>query len=691
MKLFSREIDYQCWLWYERVRDDRLLRIYRQWLPHIVIPQKTRVLRLAEEELVYGINKITGMKPRVTRCPGKGRFLLLSEYGGHLPAVRESIPVRQLPETGPDGYIIKTVNHGGREFILIAGRTGEGILYGVHHFLRLLRMEQEIETLDILEVPANPLRMLNHWDNLDGSVERGYAGRSIFYANDQLTGNLRRINDYARLLASVGINGIVINNVNVHREETRLLGDRLSIVEKLADIFRPFGIKTFLSINFAAPLTLGELPTADPLDSRVQKWWQKKVARIYRRIPDFGGFLVKADSEHQAGPHTYCRNHAQGANMLAAALEPFGGLLIWRAFVYNCRQDWRDHKTDRAKAAYENFQPLDGCFADNVILQVKNGPMDFQVREPVSPLFGAMEKTNQMLELQVTQEYTGQQIHLCYLAPQWKEILDFETYARGKDSPVKKIVSGSLFKREYGGMAGTANIGDDINWTGHTLAQANLYAFARLAWNPDHPVEDITTEWIRLTFGNDREVTTVLGGMLLDSWEIYESYTAPLGIGWMVNPGCHYGPNVDGYEYSCWGTYHRANYSGIGVDRTVKTGTGFTGQYRPENTLQYESPQTCPEELVLFFHRLPYNHVLKNGKTLLQHIYDTHFSGAERAENLKKRWGSLKGKIDEKRFRQVAEKLKEQAAHAGEWRDVINTYFYRKTGIPDAHGRKIHP
>jgi alpha-glucuronidase len=364
--------------------------------------------------------------------------------------------------------------------------------------------------------------------------------------------------------------------------------------------------------------------------------------------------------------------------------------VIWRCFVYNCKQDWRDRSTDRARAAYDHFKPLDGRFHDNVILQIKNGPMDFQVREPVSPLFGAMEATNQMIEFQITQEYTGQQRHLCYLVPQWKEVLDFETYAQGAGSSVKRIVDGSLYSRRFSGFAAVSNIGSDTNWTGHLLAQANWYGYGRLAWNTELSAEAIAEEWVRLTFGGDDRLVQTILGMLMDSLSIYESYTAPLGVGWMVNPGHHYGPNVDGYEYSKWGTYHFADCDGIGVDRTVKTGTGYAGQYRGDNAAQYEFVEECPDELLLFFHHVPYTHVLHSGTTVIQHIYDTHFNGVERAEQLKEAWNSLAGIVKEGMYCQVAERLKEQTEHAREWCDMINTYFYRKSGISDKLGRKIY-
>lgn len=437
-------------------------------------------------------------------------------------------------------------------------------------------------------------------------------------------------------------------------------------------------------------MVIGGLDTADPLDEEVRKWWRTTAEEIYQRIGDFGGFIVKADSENRPGPFTYNRTHADGANMLAKALEPFGGVVIWRCFVYNCHQDWRDRTTDRARAAYDHFKPLDGEFLDNVILQIKNGPMDFQVREPVSPLFGAMPLTNQILEFQITQEYTGQQKHLCYLVPQWKEVLDFDTYANGKDSAVKNVVDGSLYPYKYSGISAVTNIGDDANWTGHKLAQANLYGYGRLIWNPDLTEEQISKEWIIQTLGDDADVLEQVSRMLADSREIYENYTAPLGVGWMVNINHHFGPSVDGYEYSVWGTYHFADHKGIGVNRTMNSGTGFTGQYGKENTEIYESLENCPDNLLLFFHHVPYTHTLKSGKTVIQHIYDTHFQGVEQAEELKLRWSQLEGKIEEKQYQDVLERLDFQVNHSKEWRDIINTYFYRKSDIEDLHKRTIY-
>ncbi|MCL6549139.1 MAG: alpha-glucuronidase, partial [Alicyclobacillus sp.] len=538
------------------------------WLQQIVVQaDHTPVLDTAVSDLARSLSTLLQHEVPVAAEASDGTIVLMVDNAASVPAHDE-------------GFHIRSEQAGGGRRIVIGARTDRGLLYGVYHLLRQVQLGQKVDSLDITEQPKNPVRMLNHWDNLDGSIERGYAGRSIFFRDGQILTDNPRIPEYARLLASVGINAVAINNVNVHHAETELITTaRLPEVAKLADIFRSYGIRLFLSVNYASPMQLAGLDTADPLDPRVAAWWRDAAAEIYRHIPDFGGLLVKADSEGRPGPFTYGRDHADGANMLADAVAPFGGTVIWRCFVYNHLQDWRDRSTDRARAAYDHFQPLDGRFADNVILQIKNGPMDFQVREPVSPLLGAMPRTNQMLELQITQEYTGQQRHLCYLLPQWQEVVRFDTYVKGTGSTVAKAASGALHGRRLGGFAAVSNIGDDVFWTGHVLAQANLYGYGRLAWDPDLAADDIATEWTRLTFGSDERVVGTVVDMLMASWSIYESYTAPLGVGWMVNPNHHYGPNVDGYEYSKWGTYHFGDRDGIGVDRTQRSGTGYTAQY----------------------------------------------------------------------------------------------------------------
>ncbi len=677
-----------CWLRLDGIKDSSFQKNYRRCLESVYCKADTRLAKTALNELLSGLTRLTGSSPKVVDDP-ESSCIILSILAFD-KEIDSALATNEIAKLQPEGFLIKAVKDNKGSKIYITAKTDKGLLYGVFRFLLYLDQQKEIGKLHLLENPKNPIRMINQWDNLDGSIERGYAGRSIFYQNNILTTDMARVKYYARMLASVGINAIAINNVNAHKEETRLIADKIHMVKEINDIFRDYGIRVFLSINYASPIDIGGLSSADPLDDEVAKWWVDRIAYIYKNIPDFGGFLVKADSENRPGPFTYNRNHAEGANMLAAALKPYGGLLIWRCFVYNCQQDWRDLTIDRAKAAYENYHYLDGSFADNVILQIKNGPMDFQVREPVSPLIGTMERTNQMLELQITQEYTGQQRHLCYLVPQWKEILDFDTRAKGQGYPVKKLVNGSTFPMKHCGITAVSNIGTDYNWTGHYLAQANLYGYGRLTWDPDLATETITEEWIISTFGPKQELIDTISKMLISSWPIYENYTSPLGIGWMVNPDHHYGPSVDGYEYSKWGTYHRADLKAIGVDRTVAKGTGFTRQYRKDNYLMFENIETCPEELILFFHRLPYTYRLKSGKTIIQHIYDTHFEGVDQAIRLKEQWEKLNGMIDEKRFSHVLDRLKQQIDHAKEWRDVINSYFYRKTGICDIHSRKIY-
>lgn len=588
----------------------------------------------------------------------------------------------------PEGYTIVSEE----KKIIIKAQTDNGLLYGLFDLIRLLQNPHIEKITNISSAPKNNIRMLNHWDNFDGSIERGYAGRSIFYENNKFRKDDDRIKQYARMLASVGINAISINNVNVHQKESYFIQEPLlNEVAYLADLFRNYGIRLYLSVNFASPISVGGLETADPLDTEVIKFWEETVKNIYKIIPDFGGFVVKADSEGQPGPFEYSRTHVDGANLFGKILKKYGGNVFWRCFVYNHLQDWRDRKTDRARAAYDHFKPLDGKFNDNVILQIKNGPMDFQVREPITPLFGDLRETNQALELQITQEYTGQQKHLVYLVSQWKEILDFDTYMDGKGSLVQDVITQYPENSKLKGMAAVVNVGRDKNWTGHKLAQANLYGFGRLAWDPTLSPEKILDEWIFQTFSLSDTSKQVLKSIMLSSWSTYEDYTSPLGIGWMVEPNHHYGPNIDGYEYSKWGTYHFADRNGLGVDRTVATGSGYTSQYQDENFKMYENIDTCPEELLLFFHHVPYEYKLKSGKTVIQHIYDTHFEGYEKVKEYQELWKSLENEIDQRSFENVSNRLKEQLRSAREWKDQINTYFLRKSGISDEKERLIYP
>ncbi|WP_309135129.1 alpha-glucuronidase [Cellulomonas sp.] len=615
-----------------------------------------------------------------------------------------TLELGDAPQVGPDGFVLG--RRDGRAYVR-AG-TAAGLLHGLHALVRRGEDAWGADDDEVVDVPASSLRMLDHWDNVDvhpvmGQVERGYAGGSLWFEAGRVREDLTRVAAYARLLGSVGINAVSLNNVNVHRTEARLLTDGLPDVARLADVFRPHGVRTYLSVSFAAPMTLGGLPTSDPLDADVQRWWAEAADRVWAAVPDFGGFVVKADSEGQPGPFAYGRDHADGANLLARAVAPHGGTVFWRAFVYNHTQDWRDRSTDRARAAYDHFQPLDGRFDDNVVVQVKHGPLDFQTREAVSPVIGAMPRTRVAVELQVTQEYTGHQKHVCYLGPWWSEILRFPL-TQNATRTVGQIVTGlpgpadaddpdgpEAAPRRAGGVVAVSNVGDDAFWTGHPLAQANLYAFARLAWDPESDPVALLDEWIGLTFpGADPHVAATLHRLMDGSWRTYEAYTAPLGVGFMVTPGSHYGPSVDGYEYSPWGTYHFADRDGIGVDRTRATGTGYTGQYEAPWRDVYEDVATCPDELLLFFHHVPWEHRLQSGTTVVQHVYDSRADAVDEVERMVAAWADLAGLVDDALHARVTERLAEQLRSATEWRDQVRTYVFRKSGVPDASGRRIY-
>ncbi|PZG20887.1 alpha-glucuronidase [Micromonospora craterilacus] len=627
--------------------------------------------------------------PETAVRPGWTEAVDPGPLGVNVDAARADLAAAGGGPLGPEGFAV--VRPG--EVTVVLADDQAGLLYGLFQVVRLGEAAYGPPHPARVHRPAMRRRMLDHWDNVDvhpvmGQVERGYAGGSIFWRAGHPRRDRDRVRAYGRLLAACGVNAVSVNNVNVHATEARLLTDRLDEVAEIADLLRPYGIRVHLSVTFAAPVVLGGLPTADPLDEAVREWWAETTQRVYAHIPDFGGYVVKADSEGQPGPFSYGRDHADGANLLAGPLEPYGGVVHWRAFVYDHRQDWRDRSTDRARAAHDHFAPLDGRFRDNVIVQVKHGPMDFQTREPVSPVIAAMPGTRLAVEFQVTQEYTGQQQHVCYLAPWWSELLRFAPWGDGERTVADVAADG-------GGLVAVSNVGDDPFWTGHPLAQANLYAFGRLAWDPKLRPEAVLDEWLDLTFApatsaDPALLRRTLHQIMDDSWRSYERYTAPLGVGFMVRPGHHYGPDVDGYEYTPWGTYHFADRDGVGVDRTRATGTGFTGQYPPPWSQTYESLAACPDELLLFFHHVPYDHVLHSGSTVVQHIYDTHFDGVAEVEATCRRWEWLAGLVDPTVHARVTERLAEQLRCAQEWRDQVNAYFHRKSGVPDAHGRPLH-
>lgn len=550
---------------------------------------------------------------------------------------------------GDEGYTIRSAGND----IILESSAEKGLLYAAYHLLRLQAEGNDCKNLNISESPLYEYRILNHWDNIDGTVERGYAGKSLWKWEELPTVISPAYEKYARANASVGINGTVLNNVNASVE---ILSDKyLAKVKALSDIFRPYGIKVYLSVNFASPMKLGGLDTADPMDEEVAEWWKRKVHEIYSLIPDFGGFLVKANSEGQPGPCDYGRTHAQGANMLASALKPYGGIVMWRAFVYSPTDD------DRAKQAYLEFKPLDGKFLDNVIVQVKNGPIDFQPREPYSPLFGSMPHTPLMVEFQITQEYLGHSNHLTYLAPMWKEFYEY--------------VSPYSIKA----VAGVANIGNDVNWCGHDFAQSNWYAFGRLAWNPELSSSQIAREWLVQTFTDESEFLNPVEEMMLESREAVVDYMMPLGLHHIFAWSHHYGPEpwceIPGARAD-WlpSYYHCADREGIGFDRTT-TGSDAVSQYPDSLAAVFNSLSSCPEEFLLWFHHVSWDHKLKSGNTLWDELCYKYQTGVDKAQEFCEVWNQMSDYVDSERYQAIANRLKIQADDAVWWKDACLEYF----------------
>jgi alpha-glucuronidase len=655
-------------------------------LPHTIFaPGQSVIVRTAANELGRGLHSMLQTNFQVTAAmPGSGDMFVLgtvADLGKALPGWKAAAPV---PE---EGFVVSRYAENGRNAWIIAGGSDRGVLYGTFHLLEQIGQQKRLAP--DAEGPATAIRWVNQWDNFDGSIERGYAGRSIFFDQGHVRSDLRRVAEYGRLLASVGINGVTVNNVNANPAtlEPEMIGE----LARIADALRPWGVRMSLSIDLSSPQVVGKLPTFDPVNPAVITWWRKKADEVYRAIPDFGGFVIKADSEGRVGPSKYHRTPAQAANAVARALKPHGGIVLYRGFVYNNHLDWNDPKADRARAGYDNFRSLDGLFDRNVVIQIKHGPIDFQVREPVSPLFAALRHTSQAIELQITQEYTGQQRHLVFLVPMWKVALDTDMRVQNRYTPVSSIVSGKAFRQPLGGFVGVANVGLDANWLHHPLAMANLYGFGKLAWNPDFTTQEIADGWTRLTFGNNPKVLFVINGLLENSWRVYELYTGPLGMGTLTNIlGIHYGPGIESAERNGWGQWFRADSKGIGMDRTVATGTGYIGQYPPELAKTYESLETCPDSLLLFMHHVPYGHVLHNGKTLVQYVYDSHYEGASLAGSYPSRWKALRGLIDDQRYWQILALFEYQAGHAVVWRDAVTEWFQRASGIPDKLGRVGH-
>ena len=678
------ETGQAAWLRYAMLDSSTTRRVASEVPRSIVIFESAAPIQKARDELAAGLRGMAGLNLQIAdSLPPDGAIV-----AGTLTRLRQTSAALLPPATlQPDGFWLKTSTIKGARFLVIAGESDRAVLYGIFALLRKIAMAESLATVDVKEAPYAPLRWVNEWNNIDGSIERGYGGRSIFWDGGKIREDLSRVNEYGRLLASLGINGISINNVNAN---PRVLSPEfVPQVARVADALRPWGVRVALAIDFGSPQSVGKLPTYDPLDAAVMAWWKARVDDLYHAIPDFAGVVLKADSEGRVGPSAYGRTHAEAANVVARALAPHGGVIFYRGFVYDHHMDWNNPKNDRARAAYDNFHPLDGQFDANAIVQIKHGPIDFQVREPTSPLFGALERTNQAIELQITQEYFGQARHTVFLPPMWKETLDFDLHVGASGpSPVKALVAGRTFRRPLGGFVGVSNVGLNPNWYGNHLSQANLYGFGRLAWNPDLTSARIVDEWTRLTFGNDPQVVRTVTAIQLDSWPTYESYTGPLGLQTLTDiVGNHYGVAVEASERNGWGQWHRADDKGVGMDRTVATGTGYIGQYAPAVAKIYESLGSCPDDLLLFMHHVPYTHRLRSGKTVIQYIYDSHYEGAAAVERFLRDWDGLQGRVDEQRFNEVRSQLDYQVGQAIVWRDAVTRWFHRASSVADATNR----
>jgi alpha-glucuronidase len=666
----AAEDGYRLWLRYDRIADEDKLKEYRKDIKVIHFPGDSPTLKAAREELTNGISGLLGVQVKfMDKLTGSGTLIVGTPKSSKVVA---SLKLNdKLKKLGREGYIIQNSVIKGKKCIVISANTDVGILYGVFNFLKIIQTNKSLDNLKIIESPKIEYRLLNHWNNLDRTVERGYAGFSLWDWHKLPDYLDPRYKDYARANASIGINGTVVTNVNAN--SLVLTPMYLEKVAALADVFSPYGIKVYLTARFSAPIEIGGLKTADPLDPTVKKWWKDKVDEIYKYIPDFGGFLVKANSEGQPGPQNYNRSHADGANLLADALSIHGGIVMWRAFVYTY-----DKNEDRAEQAYNEFVPLDGKFRDNVLIQSKNGPIDFQPREPFHPLFGAMKKTPVMMEFQITQEYLGCATHLVYLATLYKECLESDTYAKGEGSTVAKVIDGSLFDYPNSGFAGVSNIGTDRNWTGHHFAQANWYAFGRLGWDHELTAEEIAEEWIRMTFSNDKALVNTVKEIMKASREITVSYMTPLGLHHIMAEHHHYGPGpwvaVSGRPDWTSVYYHQADSNGIGFDRT-KTGSNALAQYYPEVREKFSNLGTCPDEYLLWFHHLPWDYKMKSGRTLWEELCYKYYSGADSAKWMADRFSTLSGKIDQERFEHVSTFLKIQQKEAVWWRNSCLLYF----------------
>jgi alpha-glucuronidase len=680
----AAEDGYDLWLRYPQVSAP-WLGTYQQSLTQLVAGTDSPTLRIVQEELVRGLDGLLDDAPPVSSTVDRAGALVFGTPRSSKVIAALDLPLEDL---GTEGYLIRTVSIDGRKATAIAANRDVGVLYGAFHFLRLLQTQRPIDELDVREVPHTQIRVLNHWDNLDRHVERGYAGESIWDWHKLPDYLDPRYTDYARANASLGINGTVLTNVNANA--TSLTPMYLEKSAALANVFRPYGIKVYLTARFSAPIEIGGLKSADPLDPAVQAWWKKKTDEIYRYIPDFGGYLVKANSEGQPGPQDYGRSHADGANMLADAVAPHGGIVMWRAFVYS-----NEEPDDRAKQAYNEFVPYDGKFRDNVLIQVKNGAIDFQPREPFHPLFGAMPQTPLMMEFQITKEYLGFATHLAYLAPLFEEALDADTYVKGKGSTVAKVLDGSLHGYQRTGMAGVANIGSDRNWSGSHFDQANWYAYGRLAWDPMLGSEPIADEWVRMTFTNDERFVKPVIDMMMKSREAVVDYMTPLGLHHLMGRGHHYGPGpwVEGGPRADWTSvyFHRATKQGIGFDRTA-TGSNAVAQYAPPVAALFSDRKRIPEEFLLWFHHVPWDYKMNSGRTLWDELVHHYTRGVNTVSGMRTTWAGLKDYVDPERHAQVATFLAIQEKEAKWWRDACIAYFqtFSDRPLPEGYAAPEH-
>lgn len=677
------EDGYRLWMRYQPVATT-VAADYRRQLAEVVAPDGTPMQRATRDELARSLSGLLGTAPPM-------RTAITTDHALVLGTPQSSALVaafgNEIATLGDEGFLIQQVRTGGRDVLLVAARRDVGVLYGMFHLLRLLQRGMPLQGLDVRESPRVALRVLDHWDNLDRHVERGYAGSSLWDWQTLPQWRDPRYTDYARANASLGINGTVLNNVNA--SALSLSPGYLAKAAALADLFRPYGIRVYLSARFSAPIELGGLATADPMDPDVRRWWRDKVDEIHARIPDFGGFLVKANSEGQPGPQDYGRSHADGANLLADALAPYNGVVMWRAFVYS-----HEVPEDRAKQAYSEFVGLDGAFRPNVIVQVKNGPIDFQPREPFHPLFGAMPRTPLMMELQITKEYLGFATHLVYLGTLYEEVLQADTHARGEGSTVARVVDGSLEGHALTGIAGVANIGMDRTWSGSHLDQANWYAFGRLAWNPQQSARAIAEDWAALTFSPDPQVTGPIVRMMMDSREAAVDYMTPLGLHHLMARGHHYGPGpwVDGGPRADWTSvyYHRADSKGIGFDRSA-SGSNAVGQYAPQVAEIYGDSARVPESLLLWFHHVPWDRRMRSGRTLWDELVGRYSRGVRQVRSMQDTWAALRDRIDPQRHRHVAAFLQIQHDEAQWWRDASVAYFQSLSGRPLPAGEQPPP